>query len=172
MFIDSTNNNIKEIAEEALNNKLYENENWSLCKTLKKIRFSISNLNKYQISLLNIENQNIGICLFSLNDYCTVSTYIKPEFRKKGYGTLLFKHMKKNLSHYRKSKIRLHYGSVESYLFFENLFNQNIIKRNNIIDSDNIFRNAQIIKDVAKNKIPKTAWLLNFDLKNILIKND
>lgn len=173
MFINSTPETIRELAIEALKNKMYENENWSLYKTLKNIRFSFSNLNKYQITALYIDDKMTGICLFSLMDYCSVSTYVKPEFRHKGYGTALFIHLKKSLSSYRKKKIRLHHGSIESYLFFENLLKNKNIENKNIINNDTVLKNALIIRDVVNNKTPASVipWLIGVDIKNIIIRS-
>lgn len=172
MFINSTPENIKALASEAFQNKLYENENWSLYRTLKHIRFSHSDLKKYQITALYVDNKMVGICLFSLTDYCSVSTYVKPEFRHQGYGTSLFIHLKKSLSSYRKTKILLHHGSIESYLFFESLLKNNNIEKKNIINNDIVLRNASIIKDVVNKKVPVTPWLTEFNLNNIRINSN
>lgn len=164
---------IRDCAEIARKYKLYEHEEWCLYNTLCSISRIISDdfLSRFSLALLWDDDMPVGVCLYSLKDFCSVSTYIKPEYRRQGYGTTLFCAMYKSLTPYRRKKVRLHTGTAESFFYFESLINKNMLKENQIIDKDfsgkiSILKNA-VKAEKSDKSMDMPFWLRSYDLADI-----
>lgn len=164
---------IKDCAQIAIQYKLYEHEEWCLYKTLCSISRMLSDdfLSRFSLALLWDEDIPVGVCLYSLKDFCSVSTYVKPEYRRQGYGTDLFCSLYKSLTPYRRKKVRLHTGTAESFFYFESLMSKSILKESQIIDT-NFSGKISILKNAVKAEesgeiFDTPLWLRSYDLADI-----
>lgn len=150
-IIVAKKDDILNFAHIALDNALFEDAEWGLYAELHRItRYSLPKyIYKHAIALFFHNEEPVGICLFSLTGFCSVHTYIKPEYRKKGYGTQLFIGLYRSLSQYRKTKVTMTVGTLESYLFFQKLLKEHIITKRQIIYNENFDSKVEKLREIA-----------------------
>lgn len=121
----SNDDNLGEFAKAALQECLYEDSEWEMKYWLEDILSDYPNSALSIISLLEIDNKIIGACLFSSGADGTVQTYIKPEYRRMGYGSILITNIISVIpDNYRISVVE---GIPESVLFFEKMIDLGLI---------------------------------------------
>lgn len=130
----SDNENIKNFAQKALCENLFI-EGFDLKKALNKILKSQSEKLKTSfIILLKNGEEYIGISTFLMTEYVPIHTFIKKEYRNKGYGKFLINEIVKNVPNKFKARISFGLGEIDSLFFFYNMIERGDISVENIKD--------------------------------------
>lgn len=130
----SDNENIKIFARKALCENLFI-EGFDLKKALNKILKSQSEKLKTSfIIFLKNGEEYIGISTFLMTEYVPIHTFIKKEYRNKGYGKFLINEIVKKVPNKFKARISFGLGEIDSLFFFYNMIERGDISIEDIKD--------------------------------------
>lgn len=144
----SEGNEIFDFAKKALDNKLYMN-GFALEDMLMKMTMAFNSNVKFVkdeieekvkdsfIALINFKGKYIGLCLFFKFNRCTIQTFLKPKFRKKGIATKSIKEVLKIIKQRNQRKfVSFYHGNAESIILFYKLWRLKLITLSNILIED------------------------------------
>lgn len=137
-FIKSDIHSIKNLALIAINEKLYV-EGFHLKKALEKILLISPDKLKTSFIILAKEHEQgqiVGISTFLMTEYCTVQTFILPEYRGKGYASYLITQVLDNVPEKFSKRIRFGLGEPHSFFLFRSLLLKGIIKEEQLIEEE------------------------------------
>lgn len=169
---------IKSFILRALLEDLYV-EGFSLKFTLQKL-LNKKNIDKHTCFYFLKESEAgpvVGLSSFINSEICTIQTFIKPEFRRKGYAKVLIKEILKDVPKKNKHKISFAEGDVNSLFMFKELMAEGLISKENFV-SLSTFNRVKILDNLlycGKNNLNISlynyGWEESFNAKEIEIIN-
>ena len=121
----STEDNVGEMAQLALQERLYENEEWEMRECLQDVISGHPKSISPVVAIITEGDVPVGACLYASKSYATVQTYVKPSHRRKGYGTALITKVVGNIP--EGGKVSVGVGIPESSQFFRRLIGDGVI---------------------------------------------
>ena len=162
-FIISESNdfNIQKMIDIALNEKLYI-EGFDLYKVLNNLKsFKDESL---KINLLYINKTPSGIALYTMYEPYNLQVFVKEHIRRNGYGKILVESLIKRLNNKEKLSIKVGIGIEESYEFWGNLVEKELLNKKSVsfYELIEIRKEARLMQEkfFSENNIERP--LLNF----------